>query len=289
MSWLTLVVLSTLLCVDFFLFFAVRTPLACALSGVIMATVGTRLAHEGGHYQISNKELVNRLALFFGYFLTGPSMIWHYRHVISHHAHTNQSADVDVAYIWIADLLPGCLKVLVLPTLSVGAMFEIGPKGIIDMIILRSIGGHHVDLRIGGVLAESLLWILIHYYFGPSCVCYLCMYAMAGAIFVPCSQVAHAILYPDNCEHNSWARMQIAESADFATDSELWFHIAFGLTTQIEHHLFPGIAHNRYYQIRHIVKRVCKKHGVTHIDISARKAFAALWHRWVCGQPMPIA
>jgi len=68
MPWRTLITLSSLLCVMFGLFFGVRTPLACALSGGIMATVGTRLAHEGGHYQVSCKEWVNRLALFLGYF-----------------------------------------------------------------------------------------------------------------------------------------------------------------------------------------------------------------------------
>lgn len=289
MPWRSLMCLSALLGVEFWLFFGVRTPLACALAGFIMATVGTRLAHEGGHYQISSKEWVNRLALFSGYFLTGPSMGWHYRHVISHHAHTNQSSDVDVAYIWIADLLPAWLKILALPTLGVGAMFEIGPRGILDMIVLRHVGGNPVDWRIGGVLIESLLWLFVHYYFGPSCLCYLCMYFVAGSVFVPCSQVAHAILYPDSREHKSWARMQIAESADFASDSELWFHLAFGLTTQIEHHLFPGVGHHCYDTIRHAVKRVCKKHGVPHIDISAKKAFGALWYRWVSGQPMPLA
>jgi len=289
MPWRTLITLSSLLCVMFGLFFGVRTPLACALSGGIMATVGTRLAHEGGHYQVSCKEWVNRLALFLGYFLTGPSMTWYYRHVISHHAHTNQSSDVDVAYIWIADMLPGWLKVVALPGLSVGVMFEIGLKGMVELTVLRSVGGHPVDWRLGGVLIESLVWFLVHYNFGPSCLCYLCMYAVAGTIFVPCSQVAHAILYPDSQQHKSWARMQIAESADFATDSELWFHLAFGLTTQIEHHLFPGIGHHCYDKIRHIVKRACKKHGVTHIDISAGKAFGALWYRWISGQPMPLA
>lgn len=95
------------------------------------------------------------------------------------------------------------------------------------------------------------------------------MWLTAGAIFVPCSQVAHVILYPNSdktlvliqgnqsklcsmiftyfhetfrngrnligdsashgatscngtVRHESWAKMQIAESVDFASESDFW-------------------------------------------------------------------
>eukprot|EP00439_Symbiodinium_sp_Y106_P033944 s3384_g4.t1 len=127
---------------------------------------------------------------------------------------------------------------------------------------------------LGGILFEIPLWCILHYTFGPSILCYLCMYLTAGAIFVPCSQVAHVILYPNSNKYDSWAKMQIAESVDFASESDFWFHMAFGLTTQIEHHLFPGIGHHCYDTIRHITRDVCKKHGVLHQDVSASTAFS---------------
>ena len=34
-----------------------------------------------------------------------------------------------------------------------------------------------------------------------------CMYLTAGAIFVPCSQVAHVILYPDSGKSLIWQSM----------------------------------------------------------------------------------
>lgn len=272
------------------LFFVVRSPISCLFAGFLMGTIGTRLAHEGAHWQISQKEWVNRMALFLGYFLTGPSLAWHYRHVISHHAHTNQEKDVDVEYIWIADMLPGWLKILALPFVAVGAVFELGPKSIFDLCIMKRMGGgNRVFWDMGGLWLEVPIWILVHWFLGPSWLCYVCMYFTAGAVFVPCSQVAHAIVYPSPREHKSWAQMQIAESVDFATDSDFWFHLAFGLTTQCEHHLFPGIGHHCYDRIRLIVREVCKKHGVVHLDLPASKAFGALWHRWVMGTPMPLA
>jgi fatty acid desaturase len=256
-----------------------------------MATVGTRLAHEGGHYQVSSKEWVNRLALFLGYFPTGPSMNWHYRHVISHHAHTNQEgdhSDVDVAYIWIADVLPKWLKVLILPGLPIGVMLQIGLKTSFELVVLVKMAGHRADHWLGHMLPEALLWFALHMWFGPSCFCYACMYFFAGAIFVPCSQVAHAIVFPESRRYGSWAKMQIAESVDFASTSDFWFHLAMGLTTQVEHHLFPGIGHHCYDTIRLITREVCAKHGVTHNDISARKAFGALWTRWMSGAAVKL-
>jgi len=289
MRWHTMCGLGSMWCLSIYLFFVVQNIPACLVAGAIMATVGTRLAHEGGHFQVSNKEWVNRLSLFCGYFLTGPSMAWHYRHVISHHAHTNQEEDVDVQYIWIADMLPGWLKILSLPGVMAGAVIEIGPKQIIDLLVLGSVGGHRVDRRLGGLIPEVIVWCAVHWFFGPSWLCYVAFWFVAGSIFMPCSQVAHAILYPDNNKYTSWAKLQIAESCDFASESDFWYHFAFGLTTQIEHHLFPGIGHHCYDTIRKLTKVVCAKHGVTHLDISASKAFGALWMRYVTGVPVPLA
>jgi len=287
----TFLALSALWCLMVYLFFVKATPLSCALSGCLVATVGTRFSHEGGHWQLSRREWVNRLGMFLGFFLVGPSMCWYYQHVISHHVDTNQDGDnerdVDVEYILMADKLPGWLKALSLPGIFMMSVIEIGLKRVIvDIMIRGHVGGHKVDWRLGGLAFEIPIWFLVHYFFGPSTLCYLCMWFTAGAIFVPCSQVAHVILYPDTNQHKSWARMQIAESVDFASESDFWYHTAFGLTTQVEHHLFPGVGHHCYDTIRHLTRDICAKHGVHHADVSASTAFSALWQRLVAAEPM---
>jgi len=283
-------------CLMMWLFFLVRTPLSCGAAGVLMAVVGTRMAHEGAHFQVSTIEWVNRLSQFLGYFLTGPSMAWLYRHTISHHAHTNQEHDVDVEYIWIMDKFPRWVKVLSLPVVPIGAMVEIGAKFLfVDLLIKKSVGGNLiVDRTLGYTVPEVLIWLSVHWFLGPSWWCYAAMFWVAGAIFVPMSQVAHIIVFPDgdaqdNSKYDSWAKMQIAESVDFAAESDFWFHLAFGLTTQVEHHLFPGIGHHCYLECREVVKEVCKKHNVTYYDVTAKKALGALWHRIVDGAPIPLA
>ncbi|CAJ1392200.1 unnamed protein product [Effrenium voratum] len=97
-------------------------------------------------------EWVNRACLFCGFFIVGPSLCWYYQHVVSHHVSTNQDGDkerdVDVEYIWLADLFPGWLKVLSLPGIFIGAVVEIGIKRmIVDLLIRGHVGGHKVDYR----------------------------------------------------------------------------------------------------------------------------------------------
>lgn len=278
-------------CLMIWLFFFVRTPLSGAFAGFLMAVVGTRMAHEGAHFQVSTNEHVNRISQFLGYFLTGPSMAWLYRHTISHHAHTNQEHDVDVEYVWIMDKFPGWMKILGLPMVPVAAMFEIGAKFLfVDLLVTKSVGGNLiVDRTLGFTIPEVIVWLSVHWFFGPSWWCYLTMAWVAGAIFVPMSQIAHLIVFPDHVEYDSWAKMQIAESVDFAADSDFWFHMAFGLTTQVEHHLFPGIGHHCYRECREVVREVCKKNNVTYYDVTAKKALGALWHRIIDGAPLPLA
>jgi len=290
--WLrTKIGLSTAWCIMTWCFFWVRTPTSCALAGVFVALFGTRLSHEGGHFQVSTREWANRLAQFLGYFLTGPSMGWFYRHTISHHCHTNQEHDVDVEYIWIADKLPAWLKVIATPFLPVGVMIEIGAKYLfVDYFATRRVGGNLiVDRWMGNAVPEFLVWLSVHWFFGPSWWCYLSMFWVAGAIFIPMSQVAHVIVFPDHQKYDSWAKMQIAESVDFAADSDFWFHVAFGLTTQVEHHLFPGLGHQGDGPCREVVRDACKQHGVTYYDVTAKKALGALWRRWMDGTAVPLA
>jgi len=242
--------------------------------------------------QASTKPWVNRLMLFIGYLPVGPSLCWYYRHVISHHVETNGEHDVDVKFIPLLDMLPKCLrysKVLALPGIFMGAVAEIGLKEIIEMLITKSVAGCPVYYSVGGLIPEAIFWFLLHGFFGPSLLCYACMWLTAGAIFVPMSQLAHAIIFPENFQDESWARNQMKTSVNFAARSSFWYHMAFGLTTQIDHHLFPGIGPQYLDDIHdYVVKPVCAKHNIPVYDLPAKKALYALWQRLLTGEAQKI-
>lgn len=275
-----------------YLFFVVKTAWSCLFAGVLVALFATRITHEGGHMQASHKPWFNRMMLFIGYLPVGPSLCWYYRHVISHHVHTNDDHDVDVKYIALLDIMPTSLrwvKVVALPFIFMGAVLEIGVKQMFDLLVYKDVAGCPVYYDVGGLIPEAIFWMALHATCGPSLLGYACMWLASGAIFVPMSQVAHAILYPDPSEDDSWAKAQLKSSVNFAARSSFWYHAAFGLTTQIEHHLFPGIGAHCLDDIHDkVVKPICAKHNVPVYDVSARKALYALWLRLLTGKPAKV-
>lgn len=230
--------------------------------------------------------------LFVAYLPVGHSLCWYYRHVISHHPFTNTESDVDVRYIAMVDMLPSWLnwaKVLSIPGIFTGAVAELSVIQSLEMFIKKSVEGNPVYYSVGALVPEAICWLALHYMFGPSLLGYACMYMMAGAVFVPCSQVSHAILYPEPNLDASWARGQIMTAVNFAPRSSLWYHLAFGLTTQIDHHLFPSIAAHCYDDIHEqVVKPICAKHQVPCYELSAKEAFSALWQRLLTGKAVKM-
>jgi len=82
-----------------------------------------------------------------------------------------------------------------------------------------------------------------------------------------------------------WCKWQIETSASWGGAVGSFF--TGGLNLQIEHHLFPGIAHNCYPEIAVIVKEECKKRGVRYIgfDTLPQIAYELVRFLYVMGLP----
>ena len=63
-------------------------------------------------------------------------------------------------------------------------------------------------------------------------------------------------------EANDWAAVQCQTSVNWSSGSWFWNHFSGGLNHQIEHHLFPSIAHTNYVLIQPVVEETCKEFGV---------------------------
>jgi linoleoyl-CoA desaturase len=68
---------------------------------------------------------------------------------------------------------------------------------------------------------------------------------------------------------DDWALHQLRTTADFATGSRLATWFTGGLNHQIEHHLFPNVAHTHYPELRPIVRAVAERHGVECHDLGS--------------------
>ncbi len=68
-------------------------------------------------------------------------------------------------------------------------------------------------------------------------------------------------------EGDDWSTHQLRTTADFATSSRLTTWFTGGLNHQIEHHLFPNVAHAHYPALRPIVRAVARRHGLQCHDL----------------------
>jgi linoleoyl-CoA desaturase len=77
-------------------------------------------------------------------------------------------------------------------------------------------------------------------------------------------QLAHCVPEAASgaADARSWARRQVESSVDFARGHWLVTWYLGGLNYQIEHHLFPQVAHVHYPAIAPIVESVCREFGV---------------------------
>jgi linoleoyl-CoA desaturase len=81
---------------------------------------------------------------------------------------------------------------------------------------------------------------------------------------------------PENLLPDEFAMHQIATTADFATRNRTITWMVGGLNFQIEHHLFPRIAHVHYPQISKVVRQVCEERNIAYVEHTTfRKAVAA--------------
>ena len=68
---------------------------------------------------------------------------------------------------------------------------------------------------------------------------------------------------------DDWAMHQMRTTADFATSSRVTTWLTGGLNHQVEHHLFPNVAHTHYSGLRPIVRAVAERHGLECHDLGS--------------------
>jgi len=139
---------------------------------------------------------------------------------------------------------------------------------------------HSVDLSSsekGELLACKALYFLV-FLLPPflvlpvawSVAAFVLFHAIFSWLLALVFQVAHLtrnMEFDGVIEGDDWATHQMRTTADFATGSRLTTWFTGGLNHQIEHHLFPNVAHSHYPALRHIVREVAERQGVPHHDL----------------------
>jgi fatty acid desaturase len=287
MVWIPILLFSYLglLALPFGLLWLALVPLA----SVALLTMGY-LGHDAGHYALSKRRWINDVCGHFGMtFLCGFSFgFWRSRHN-RHHAHC-QEVDGD-------------------PDMHFGVVFSVYP----DSASWKTAGGrfflkiqrwafwplscfYWAGLRYDGIrdlfqqpqltrvdrFVLPLHWLVLLvvpglvFGWGAAIAAYLavsCLSSlMTASVFIP-NHIGMRRLSP--ADKPSYLDQQVTTSRNISNPPVLDFYYG-GLNSQIEHHLFPRVAHDRYRAMRPVVRAFCEARGIAYEEASLYGALAAV-------------
>ena len=261
------------------------------MSGCVLGLAGywsgTGLQHTANHGGLTKSSFWNQ---FWGWLgndvaIGKSSVEWRYHHMVSHHSYCND-ADLDQDVYTALPLLrldpsqelkwfhryQAFYAPLMWPFLWLAAQFGDAQNILIDRaspgVAYKGLMANEVALYVlGKVLHFGLLLGVPAYLHGLSnaIVPFLAYGAFGSFVLCWFFIVSHNLeaLTPVNLNKstkNDWGAWQIETSASWG--NAFWSFFSGGLNLQIEHHLFPGMAHNLYPKMVPIIKDECAKAGV---------------------------
>ena len=260
--------------------------LAASVGLLTMGYVG----HDAGHYALSRRRWVND---FWGQFgmtlLCGMSFgFWRSRHN-THHVHCQTvGGDPDMHFGVLFSVYPGSaswrtplgrfflriqkwafwpLSAFYWVTLrydGIRDLFQRPKETKIDRFLMPL---HWIALLIVPGLVFGWPTALLAY-LTVSCLSSL----MTASVFIP----NHIGMRRFDQGHAlSYLEQQITSSRNITNPPALDFYYG-GLNSQIEHHLFPRVPHNRYRAMRPIVRAFCQERGIAYCEATLYRALASV-------------
>jgi fatty acid desaturase len=258
----------------------------CAVALLTMGYAG----HDAGHYSLSRVRWVNDLCGQFGMtFLCGFSFgFWRLRHNQHHASCQEVGGDPDMRFGVLFSVYPDSDNWKT----PVGRVFlrvqkwAFWPLAAFYWVSLRYDGIRDLFQRPAETRVDRFLlplhWIVLivipGLLFGWSAaiVAYLAMSCvsslMTASVFIP-NHIGMRRL--DTSHEVSYLEQQITTSRNIANPPLLDFYYG-GLNSQIEHHLFPRIPHNRYRSMRPVVRSFCEQRGIPYHEASLFGALASV-------------
>jgi len=105
-------------------------------------------------------------------------------------------------------------------------------------------------------------------YLAVSCVSSL----MTASVFIPNHIGMRRLTQADK---PSYLEQQVTTSRNISNPPVLDFYYG-GLNSQIEHHLFPRVSHDRYRAMRPVVRAFCQARGIAYQEASLYGALASV-------------
>ncbi|MBK8497645.1 MAG: acyl-CoA desaturase [Flavobacteriales bacterium] len=261
--------------------------------GLGLAGIGMSVMHDANHGAFSRSERVN---WWLGHTLNlcgGSTHNWKLQHNILHHTYTNIThIDEDIEdrlvlkfsphtgrrwyhrFQWIyATLFYGLLTLYWVVAKDFVQFLQFTKDGVDTssrnerrsaLLRIGLMKLAYFAVIIGLPLALGLPWLQV-------AIGFLIMHFTAGIILTVVFQLAHTVegtTHPlPNAEgviDNDWAIHQVETTVDFCPGNGFVNWYVGGLNYQIEHHLFPRVAHVHYPALALIVQRTAEEFGITY-------------------------
>lgn len=296
MAYLKVSVLASLLLFCIFQASTTGSFMYAFFTGLLIQSLGLSITHDGSHGAISKRPFINRLGLYFGCFALWDDWIWMQHHVYGHHSYTGinrKDPDMNNARAFLRKHPEGRWKsFLRFQHLYVWPVLMLFPNQHFGQFIQYTIAlfrgrvfGMPLDLEsrstrrlaVFGTLAAlsvTVFLLLPWYWFGLGVALGVEFFVFCGAgvtyflVVAPNHDSEENVLFnhPDPGKKVDWGEQQVRMSGDHSTSdslldkaiTQLWG----GMNYQIEHHLFPSVAHVHYPAIRKIVQKTCGEFNI---------------------------
>jgi len=259
------------------------------VASVALLTMGY-VGHDAGHFALSRTRWVNDFWGHFGMtFLCGMSFgFWRSRHN-AHHVHCQEvGGDPDMHFGVLFSVYPDSANW----HRAVGRVFlrvqkwAFWPLSSLYWVALRYDAFRDLFQRPKETKVDRFLlplhWLVLlvlpglllgwpaalRAYVTVSCISSV----MTASVFIP-NHIGMRRL--DKTHGLSYLEQQITTSRNIANPRLLDFYYG-GLNSQIEHHLFPRVAHNRYREMRPVVRAFCAERGLSYHEVTLYRALAAV-------------
>ncbi len=275
----------------------------CALLGLVVASIGFNVMHDGAHGSYSSRKWVNEIMGHSLNLLGGSVYLWKLKHNENHHTFTNVEGmddDIDIKpwmrvhadqpkhwfhrFQHIYGLLLYGLTYLFWVFYNDLKKYFSGK--IADNTKMKPMSmKEHIIFWVTKVSYVAIFLVLPMFFAGvvPTIVGYGVMVFVTGVFIAVVFQLAHVVEDtdfvhpPTDGSHieSEWAVHQVNTTVNFATQNKVWNWLFGGLNFQVEHHLFPRISHVHYPEINKRLKQVCAEFGVTYREFPTLRS--ALW------------
>jgi linoleoyl-CoA desaturase len=275
----------------------------CALLGVVVASIGFNVMHDGAHGSYSRKQWVNEIMGHSLNVLGGNVYLWKLKHNVNHHTFTNVEGmddDIDIKPFirvhtgqkkyWFHRFQHVYGLLLYGSTYLFWIFFNDLKKyftgKIADNTPMKPMSTkEHIIFWASKVFYIAVFLGLPMYFAGvvPTLVGYSVMVFVTGLVIAVVFQLAHVVEDTDfhhpetdgQVIENEWAVHQVATTVNFATKNPVWNWLFGGLNFQVEHHLFPRISHVHYPELNKRLKQVCAEFNIQYREFPTLRS--ALW------------